>query len=68
MGVLAATYKDMMKMVEIEKTRRKSLLDWGVTEAKREAFELLLEDGRQCEYCKTTCFLSGNIIINKSSF
>ena len=30
----------------------------GVTEADREAFELLPDDERQCEACKTTCFLS----------
>ena len=30
----------------------------GVTEAEREAFELLPDDERQCETCKTTCFLS----------
>ncbi|XP_031516959.1 lysine-specific demethylase 5D isoform X4 [Papio anubis] len=32
--------------------------DWGVTEAEREAFELLPDDERQCIKCKTTCFLS----------
>ena len=30
----------------------------GVSEAEREAFELLPDDERQCDYCKTTCFLS----------
>ncbi len=30
----------------------------GVTEAEREAFELLPDDERQCAICKTTCFLS----------
>ncbi|CAD0206332.1 unnamed protein product [Chrysodeixis includens] len=30
----------------------------GVTEAEREAFELLPDDERQCQLCKTTCFLS----------
>ena len=32
--------------------------EWGVTESEREAFELLPDDERQCEICKTTCFLS----------
>lgn len=30
----------------------------GVTQANREVFELLPDDERQCDYCKTTCFLS----------
>ena len=30
----------------------------GVKKAEREAFELLPDDERQCNYCKTTCFLS----------
>ncbi|XP_037374226.1 lysine-specific demethylase 5D-like isoform X2 [Talpa occidentalis] len=30
----------------------------GITEAEREAFELLPDDERQCIKCKTTCFLS----------
>lgn len=30
----------------------------GITKAEREAFELLPDDERQCELCKTTCFLS----------
>ncbi|XP_017783034.1 PREDICTED: lysine-specific demethylase lid isoform X2 [Nicrophorus vespilloides] len=56
--VAAATYTDMLRMVETEKKLRKSLLDWGVTSAEREAFELLPDDERQCEVCKTTCFMS----------
>lgn len=30
----------------------------GICDAEREAFELLPDDERQCEVCKTTCFLS----------
>lgn len=56
--VAAATYQDMLIMVDNEKKMRKGLLEWGVTEAEREAFELLPDDERQCEVCKTTCFLS----------
>ncbi|XP_074098573.1 lysine demethylase 5 isoform X1 [Cotesia typhae] len=57
-GVATATYQDMLTMVDDEKKLRKNLLEWGVTEAEREAFELLPDDERQCEACKTTCFLS----------
>eukprot|EP00096_Caligus_rogercresseyi_P011047 TRINITY_DN422_c0_g1_i1.p1 TRINITY_DN422_c0_g1~~TRINITY_DN422_c0_g1_i1.p1 ORF type:complete len:1514 (+),score=534.84 TRINITY_DN422_c0_g1_i1:112-4653(+) len=56
--VAAAAYKDMVVMVEKEKTLRRQLLEAGVTEAEREAFELLPDDERQCAICKTTCFLS----------
>ena len=30
----------------------------GITQAERAAFELLPDDERQCDVCKTTCFLS----------
>ncbi|XP_063929519.1 lysine-specific demethylase 5 isoform X1 [Zophobas morio] len=56
--IAAATYQDMLQMVETEKTLRKNLLDAGVSNAEREAFELLPDDERQCDTCKTTCFLS----------
>ncbi|XP_042883818.1 lysine-specific demethylase 5A-like isoform X2 [Penaeus japonicus] len=56
--VAAATYQDMLRMVDLEKKLRRSLLHWGVTSAEREAFELLPDDERQCDVCKTTCFLS----------
>ncbi|KAL7304867.1 hypothetical protein TKK_0002673 [Trichogramma kaykai] len=57
-GIATATYHDMLRMVQDEKKLRKNLLEWGVTEARRESFELLPDDERQCEACKTTCFLS----------
>lgn len=56
--VAAATFLDMLVMVETERKYRKILLDWGICDAEREAFELLPDDERQCEVCKTTCFLS----------
>ena len=56
--IAAATYSDMLRMVENEKSARLALLEWGVTQAEREAFELLPDDERQCDFCKTTCFLS----------
>ncbi|XP_022238310.1 lysine-specific demethylase 5A-like isoform X1 [Limulus polyphemus] len=57
-SIATATFQDMKEMVESEKELRKCLLEWGVTEADREAFELLADDERQCDFCKTTCFLS----------
>ena len=63
--VAAATYKDMLIMAETEKKMRRQLLEAGVTEAEREAFELLPDDERQCAICKTTCFLSGISILKK---
>lgn len=56
--IATATYQDMLQMVDTEKKMRKSLLEWGVYVAEKEEFELLPDDERQCEVCKTTCFLS----------
>ncbi|XP_053672398.1 lysine-specific demethylase lid [Anopheles nili] len=58
LGIATACYIDMAEMVDTEKKLRKNLLEWGVSNAEREAFELLTDDARQCEICKTTCFLS----------
>lgn len=58
LGIATACYLDMVEMIDTEKRMRKFLLEWGVTLAKREAFELLQDDERQCDFCKTTCFLS----------
>ncbi|CAG0879037.1 unnamed protein product [Darwinula stevensoni] len=53
-----AAYEDVCKMVDSEKKLRRSLLDWGVVKAELEYFELLADDNRQCDACKTTLFLS----------
>lgn len=53
-----ATHQDMLTMLEVENKQRKALLEWGVVNAEREAFELLVDDERQCAECNTTCFLS----------
>ncbi|XP_006815984.1 LOW QUALITY PROTEIN: lysine-specific demethylase 5A [Saccoglossus kowalevskii] len=58
LNLAAAVHKDMLSMVDEEKKLRKKLLERGTTEAEREAFELLPDDERQCDFCKTTCFLS----------
>nr|KAG5711307.1 hypothetical protein BaRGS_006004 [Batillaria attramentaria] len=58
LALAAATHSDMLVIVETEKKLRKKLLDRGTVDAEREAFELLPDDERQCDICKTTCFLS----------
>ena len=59
LDVAIATYDDMLYMVDTERSLRKALMERGTVEAEREAFELLPDDERQCDLCKTTCFLSG---------
>ncbi len=54
----SATHRDMLKMLDTENRQRKALLEWGVVNAEREAFELLADDERKCAECNTTCFLS----------
>ncbi|XP_043829808.1 lysine-specific demethylase 5C-like isoform X2 [Dromiciops gliroides] len=58
LNLAAAVHKEMFIMVQEERQLRKALLEKGITEAEREAFELLPDDERQCAKCKTTCFLS----------
>lgn len=58
LGIATGCYLDMVEMIDTEKKLRKALLEWGVTKAQREAFELMQDDERQCDFCKTTCFLS----------
>uniref|UniRef100_A0A4W4DYN3 [histone H3]-trimethyl-L-lysine(4) demethylase n=1 Tax=Electrophorus electricus TaxID=8005 RepID=A0A4W4DYN3_ELEEL len=58
LNLAAATHREMFIIVQEERKLRKALLEKGITEAEREAFELLPDDERQCDKCKTTCFLS----------
>ncbi|XP_016075602.1 PREDICTED: lysine-specific demethylase 5D-like isoform X2 [Miniopterus natalensis] len=58
LNLAMAVHKEMFIMVQEERRLRKALLEKGITEAEREAFELLPDDERQCIKCKTTCFLS----------
>ncbi|KAG8508753.1 Lysine-specific demethylase 5D, partial [Galemys pyrenaicus] len=58
LNLAIAVHKEMFFMVQEERRLRKALLEKGITEAEREAFELLPDDERQCMKCKTTCFLS----------
>lgn len=54
----AAAYSDMLNMAEIEKNLRQAVRNWGITDSENVFFELLPDDERQCEICKTTCYLS----------
>ncbi|XP_077473305.1 lysine-specific demethylase 5C isoform X2 [Stigmatopora argus] len=58
LNLAAATHREMFIFVQEERKLRKALMERGITEAEREAFELLPDDERQCDNCKTTCFLS----------
>ncbi|KAM5171903.1 lysine-specific demethylase 5C-like [Mantella aurantiaca] len=58
LSLAAAIHKEMLLLLQEERRLRKALMERGVTEAEREAFELLPDDKRQCQKCKTTCFLS----------
>ncbi|KAI4786149.1 hypothetical protein KUCAC02_037316, partial [Chaenocephalus aceratus] len=58
LNLAAATPPRMFSIVQEERKLRKGLMERGITEAEREAFELLPDDERQCDTCKTTCFLS----------
>ncbi|KAM9855877.1 lysine-specific demethylase 5C isoform 2-T2 [Aulostomus maculatus] len=58
LNLAAATHREMFIIVQEERKLRKGLMERGITEADREAFELLPDDERQCDKCKTTCFLS----------
>ncbi|XP_072305119.1 lysine-specific demethylase 5C isoform X2 [Eucyclogobius newberryi] len=58
LNMAAATHREMFILVQEERKLRKALMERGITEAEREAFELLPDDERQCDTCKTTCFLS----------
>uniref|UniRef100_S4RDL6 [histone H3]-trimethyl-L-lysine(4) demethylase n=1 Tax=Petromyzon marinus TaxID=7757 RepID=S4RDL6_PETMA len=54
----ASVHRDMTVMMEEERRLRKSVEQRGTCDSEREAFELIPDDERQCDFCKTTCFLS----------
>ena len=56
--IAKAAYLDALSMVENEKDLRKDALDWGIVNTEKELYDMLPDDERQCEACKTTCFLS----------
>lgn len=52
------TQKELMRAAKEEGTLRGTLAKDGLKSARRTAFELLGDEERMCEICKTTCFLS----------
>ncbi|CAF3754583.1 unnamed protein product [Rotaria sordida] len=53
-----ATKFELDYIVKQEKNSRKLAYEQGVTDGDRVCFELMPDDERQCDACKTTCFLS----------
>uniref|UniRef100_A0A8C7K6A9 Lysine-specific demethylase 5A n=1 Tax=Oncorhynchus kisutch TaxID=8019 RepID=A0A8C7K6A9_ONCKI len=54
----AAVFREMGEMMEEETRLRQALQEMGVLSLEQEVFELVPDDERQCQKCKTTCFLS----------
>ncbi|KAJ8006852.1 hypothetical protein DPEC_G00111520 [Dallia pectoralis] len=54
----AAVFREMGEMMEEETQLRLAVQEMGVLSSELEVFELLPDDERQCQKCKTTCFLS----------
>lgn len=57
-AIASATLEDMVRMLEREKSLWSELEKWGPCKKLQIEFDRLPDDERQCEYCKTTCFLS----------
>ncbi|KAJ8393997.1 hypothetical protein AAFF_G00055300 [Aldrovandia affinis] len=54
----AAVFREMGEVTEEEQRLRQAVLQMGVLSSEQEVFELVPDDERQCQKCKTTCFLS----------
>lgn len=54
----AATHEDMVQMIKSEKIARSEVINRGIVKTERKQLEKLKDDERQCDHCKTTCFLS----------
>uniref|UniRef100_A0A4W5K7V0 [histone H3]-trimethyl-L-lysine(4) demethylase n=1 Tax=Hucho hucho TaxID=62062 RepID=A0A4W5K7V0_9TELE len=54
----AAVFREMGEMMEEETRLRQAVQEMGVLSSEQEVFELVPDDERQCQKCKTTCFLS----------
>lgn len=53
-----ATYDDLKEMIKNEMHLRHKIFTIGVMNTEYFSFETFKDDERQCDYCKTTCFLS----------
>lgn len=53
-----AALQDMVAMLKMESANRKSIELSGIEKVEQIQFEVLPDDSRQCNHCKTTCFLS----------
>jgi len=51
-------YDDLLGMVQNERNLRREALEYGITKSLNVYFNTLPDDERQCDYCKTTCYLS----------
>lgn len=56
--IVIPTYKELVSMIRLETQQRGNLLKRGVNRSTMRHFELLSDDERLCDLCKTTCFLS----------
>ncbi|XP_036375855.1 lysine-specific demethylase 5A [Megalops cyprinoides] len=54
----AAVFREMGDVMEEETRLRQAVHQMGVLSSEQEVFELVPDDERQCQKCKTTCFLS----------
>lgn len=56
--LLDLVYDDLLGMVQNERNLRRQVLEHGVINSQNVLFNTLPDDERQCDYCKTTCYLS----------
>ncbi|CAF0835944.1 unnamed protein product [Brachionus calyciflorus] len=58
LNISLAIQNELKIMIDHETKDRKFLLEKGIKNARRIAFEQFTDDERTCDYCKTTCFVS----------
>lgn len=57
-SLLSLVYFDLLGIVQTERNLRKEALEYGITRSSIVQFNQLPDDERQCDFCKTTCYLS----------